>query len=80
MMNLPSIETLKELIERQRPNLDRGGLKKEHYDMLEAVLQNWISGGPKTSAVVFKSDRWNKYETISFLEGLNFFRVQDGKH
>ena len=48
--------------------------------MLEAVLQNWISGGLKTSAVVFKSERWNKYETISFFEGLNFFRVQDGKH
>lgn len=75
----PVVKTLKELVARQRPNLIRYGFTQRHYDILEAVMRNWMSGGPKISAATFRSDHWKDEAIIRFLEDRNFFKCPDNK-
>lgn len=79
MAELP-VKTLKELAARQRPNLVRYGFTKRHYDILEAVMRNWMSGGPKVFAATFRNDHWKDEEIIRFLEDRGFFKSPDNKY
>lgn len=78
-MIYPVVKTLKELAARQRPNLIRYGFTQRHYDILEAVMRNWMSGGSKISAATFRSDHWKDEAIIRFLEDRNFFKCPDNK-
>lgn len=79
-MTEPTVKTLKGLIERQRPNLVRYGFTKRHYDILEDVFLNWMSGGPKVSAAIFLNEHWNDEQIITFLRDANFFDAPDSKY
>ncbi len=79
-MTEPTVKTLKGLIERQRPNLVRYGFTKRHYNILEDVFRNWMSGAPRVSAAIFVNEHWKDEKIIQFLVNANFFQAPDSKY